>query len=57
MDKQGVGRSYQASSIIGAPLAALLSSPLTLLIPSLVGVATVTAEMYCMSRYTIDIGV
>ncbi|KAH1073017.1 hypothetical protein J1N35_025345 [Gossypium stocksii] len=50
MDKQGVGRSDQASFIIDAPLAALLSSPLTLLMPSLVGVSTVTAEMYCMSR-------
>ncbi|KAJ9171539.1 hypothetical protein P3X46_014895 [Hevea brasiliensis] len=57
MDKQGVGRSGQASSVIGAPLAALLSSPLKLLMPSPVGVATVTAGMYCMSRYATDIGV
>lgn len=57
MDKQGVGRSGQASSAIGAPLAALLSSPLKLLMPSPVGVATVTAGMYCMSRYATDIGV
>ncbi|CAN1794080.1 Protein LEAD-SENSITIVE 1 [Linum perenne] len=42
-DKEGVGRS-------GAPLAAILSSPLKLLMPSPVGVATVTAGMYCMSR-------
>lgn len=57
MDRQGVGRSGQASSFIGAPLAALLSSPLKLLMPSPVGVATVTAGMYCMSRYATDIGV
>ncbi|XP_050203868.1 protein LEAD-SENSITIVE 1-like [Mercurialis annua] len=57
MDKLGVGRSGQASSIVGAPLAALLSSPLKLLMPSPVGVATVTAGMYCMSRYATDIGV
>ncbi|GLU00847.1 hypothetical protein SLE2022_181850 [Rubroshorea leprosula] len=57
VDKQGVGRSGQASSVIGAPLAALLSSPLKLLMPSPVGVATVTAGMYCMSRYATDIGV
>ncbi|XP_057718723.1 protein LEAD-SENSITIVE 1 [Arachis stenosperma] len=57
VDKQGVGRSGQASSIIGAPLAAMLSSPLKLLMPSPVGVATVTAGMYCMSRYATDIGV
>nr|AAM64633.1 unknown [Arabidopsis thaliana] len=57
MDKLGVGRSGQASSIVGAPLAALLSSPSKLLIPSPIGVATVTAGMYCMSRYATDIGV
>ncbi|CAN0889525.1 Protein LEAD-SENSITIVE 1 [Linum grandiflorum] len=56
-DKQGVGRSGQASSVIGAPLAAILSSPLNLLMPNPVGVATVTAGMYCMSRYATDIGV
>ncbi|KAJ4876672.1 NC domain-containing protein-related [Raphanus sativus] len=57
LDKNGVGRSGQASSILGAPLAALLSSPLTLLISNPVGVATATAGMYCMSRYATDIGV
>ncbi|PIN17352.1 hypothetical protein CDL12_09988 [Handroanthus impetiginosus] len=57
VDRLGVGRSGQASSVIGAPLAALLSSPLKLLVPSPVGVATVTAGMYCMSRYATDIGV
>ncbi|KAL8162444.1 hypothetical protein V2J09_013933 [Rumex salicifolius] len=57
VDKAGVGSSGQASSVIGAPLAALLSSPLKLLMPSPVGVATVTAGMYYMSRYATDIGV
>ena len=57
VDSLRVGRSGQASSVIGAPLAALLSSPLKLLMPSPVGVATVTAGMYCMSRYATDIGV
>ncbi|KAG6784891.1 hypothetical protein POTOM_010602 [Populus tomentosa] len=57
MDRLGVGRSGQASTVIGAPLAAILSSPLNLLIPSPVGVATVTAGMFCMSRYATDIGV
>lgn len=56
VDKLGVGRSGQASSIIGAPLAALLSSPLKLLLPSPVG-AVATAGMYCVSRYATDIGV
>jgi hypothetical protein len=57
VDRLGVGRSGQASSVIGAPLAAILSSPLKLLMPSPVGVATMTAGMYCMSRYATDIGV
>lgn len=57
LDRLGVGRSGQASSVIGAPLAALISSPLKLLMPSPVGVATLTAGMYCMSRYATDIGV
>ncbi|KAL3832827.1 hypothetical protein ACJIZ3_007563 [Penstemon smallii] len=57
VDRLGVGRSGQASSVLGAPLAALLSSPLKLLMPSPVGVATVTAGMYCVSRYATDIGV
>ncbi|KAJ0052389.1 hypothetical protein Pint_00621 [Pistacia integerrima] len=57
VDKLGVGRSGQASSVIGAPVAAILSSPLNLLMPSPVGVAAVTAGMYCMSRYATDIGV
>lgn len=52
-----VGRSGQASSVIGAPLAALVSSPMRLLIPSPFGVATMTVGMYCMSRYATDIGV
>lgn len=56
-NKSAVGRSGQASSVIGAPLAALLSSPLKLLMPGPVGVATVTAGMYCASRYATDIGV
>lgn len=57
LDNLGIGRSGQASSVIGAPLAALLSSPLKLLMPSPIGVATVTAGMYCMTRYATDIGI
>ncbi|KAJ9556035.1 hypothetical protein OSB04_010649 [Centaurea solstitialis] len=53
LDKVGCGRSGQAASV----LAALVSSPLKLLIPSPAGVATVTAGMYCMTRYASDIGV
>ncbi|KAG9452661.1 hypothetical protein H6P81_005565 [Aristolochia fimbriata] len=57
LDKSGTGMSGQASSFMGVPVAALVSSPLKLLIPGPVGVATVTAGMYCMSRYATDIGV
>ncbi|XXG76124.1 hypothetical protein AAC387_Pa08g0545 [Persea americana] len=56
-EKSGVGSSGQASSLIGAPLAALLSSPLKFFMAGPVGVATVTAGMYCMSRYATDLGV
>ncbi|KAL4325659.1 hypothetical protein GQ457_11G001720 [Hibiscus cannabinus] len=57
LDNLGIGRSGQASSMIGAPLAALISSSLKVLTPSSIGVATVTAGMYCVSRYATDIGV
>ncbi|XP_057967514.1 protein LEAD-SENSITIVE 1-like [Malania oleifera] len=57
VDSTGLGRSGQASSFIGAPLAAILSSPLKFLMTSPVGVATATAGMYCMSKYATDIGV
>ncbi|XP_022924707.1 uncharacterized protein LOC111432126 isoform X2 [Cucurbita moschata] len=56
-DRLGVGISGQASSVVGAPLAAILSSPLKLLMPSPVGMAVMTAGMYSMSRYATDIGV
>ena len=57
VDRLGVGRSVQDSSAIGAPFAAILSSHLKLIMPIPIGVATVTAGMYCMSRYATDIGV
>ncbi|EPS66031.1 hypothetical protein M569_08744, partial [Genlisea aurea] len=56
-DRNGVGRSGQASSVIGAPLAAILSSPLKMLVPNPVAMGTISAGMYCMSRYATDIGV
>ncbi|PPS00446.1 hypothetical protein GOBAR_AA20214 [Gossypium barbadense] len=57
MEKQGVGKSGQASFVIRASLAALLSSLLKLLMPSPIGMATVTAGMYYMSQYATDIDV
>ncbi|XP_059457927.1 uncharacterized protein LOC132187590 [Corylus avellana] len=46
----------QASSFLGVPWATIVSSPLKWLMPS-PGVATVTAGIYCMTRYANDIGV
>ena len=57
IEDQGVGRSGQASSFIGMPLAAIFSTPFKLLAAGPVGMATVTAGMYCVGRYATDIGV
>lgn len=57
IERNGLGISGQAASIIGAPLAAILSSPFRLLLAGPVGVATVTAGVYCLSRYATDIGI
>ncbi|KAI3843357.1 hypothetical protein MKX03_030458 [Papaver bracteatum] len=56
LNKSGVGRSGQAASVVGAPLAVILATPLMFLMPAPVGMA-VTAGMYCVSRYATDIGV
>ncbi|XP_059457960.1 uncharacterized protein LOC132187613 [Corylus avellana] len=50
----------QATSFLGAPWAAFVSSPLKWLVPNPVGIATVTAGsvlMYCTMRYANDFGV
>ncbi|KAF9614794.1 hypothetical protein IFM89_020648 [Coptis chinensis] len=57
LEKTGIGRSGQASSVLSAPIAALISSPLKMLMAGPVGVATVTAGMYCVSRYGADMSV
>ncbi|KAH7692380.1 Endopeptidase NLPC/P60 domain-containing protein [Dioscorea alata] len=57
LEELGRGRSGQTSSAIGIPLAAIISSPLKLFLAGPVGVATVTAGMYCAGRYITDIGV
>jgi len=56
VEKSGLGRSGQAASILGVPFAAILSSPLGFLLAG-PGVATVTAGLYCLSRYATDIGI
>ncbi|KAJ8650200.1 hypothetical protein MRB53_003223 [Persea americana] len=57
VEKAAVGSSSQASSLIVAPLVALSSFPLQLFKANPVGTATITAAMYCVSRYATDIGV
>ncbi|KAG6498298.1 protein LEAD-SENSITIVE 1-like [Zingiber officinale] len=57
VEELGIGASGQASSLFGVPLAALLSTPFKLLAAGPVGMATVTAGMYCANRYITDIGV
>ncbi|PWZ13972.1 hypothetical protein Zm00014a_011170 [Zea mays] len=57
VEEPGIGTSGQASSAIGVPLAALLSTPFKLLAAGPLGMATVTAGMYCAGRYITDIGV
>uniref|UniRef100_A0A0A9EUA0 LRAT domain-containing protein n=1 Tax=Arundo donax TaxID=35708 RepID=A0A0A9EUA0_ARUDO len=52
-----IGTSGQASSAIGVPLAGLLSTPFKLFAAGPLGMATVTAGMYCAGRYITDIGV
>lgn len=57
VDEAGIGVSGQASSAIGVPLAALLSTPFKIFAAGPLGMATVTAGMYCAGRYITDIGV
>ncbi|KAK3124047.1 hypothetical protein QOZ80_8AG0639730 [Eleusine coracana subsp. coracana] len=56
-DLSGIGRSGQAASAVGVPLAALFSTPFKLVAAGPLGMAAVTAGMYCAGRYITDIGV
>ncbi|KAL6859383.1 hypothetical protein ACP4OV_017642 [Aristida adscensionis] len=53
----GIGRSGQAASAVGVPLAALFSTPFKLFAAGPFGMAAVTAGVYCAGRYITDIGV
>ena len=57
MEKTAIGRSGQAASILGAPFAAVCSSPLSFLMTQSWGLLAVSAAVYCVSRYAADIGV
>ncbi|XP_072965319.1 protein LEAD-SENSITIVE 1-like [Typha angustifolia] len=55
--EQGVvGQSGQAISIIGGPLAAVLSTPFRLVTANVYGMAATAVGVYCASRYVADIG-
>ncbi|XP_043699366.1 protein LEAD-SENSITIVE 1-like [Telopea speciosissima] len=51
-----LGRSGQAISIIGGPLAAVLSTPLRLVTTNVYGMTAAAIGVYCASRYAADIG-
>ncbi|CAL9173231.1 protein LEAD-SENSITIVE 1-like [Musa acuminata AAA Group] len=51
-----VGQSGQAISIIGGPLAAVLSTPFRLITTNVYGMAVTAVGVYCASRYIADIG-
>ncbi|CAH9117833.1 unnamed protein product [Cuscuta epithymum] len=55
-ERSSMGRSGQAVSIIGGPLAAVLSSPLRLVTTNVYGMAAMAVGVYCASRYAADIG-
>lgn len=56
LDQTTLGQSGQAVSIIGGPLAAVLSTPLRLVTTNLYGMAATAVAVYCASRYAADIG-
>ncbi|KAI4348884.1 hypothetical protein L6164_009550 [Bauhinia variegata] len=56
VDQGTIGRSGQAASIIGGPLAAVLSTPLRLVTTNVYGMAATAVGVYCASRYAADIG-
>lgn len=56
VDQGTMGQSGQAVSIIGGPLAAVLSTPLRLVTTNVYGMAATAVTVYCASRYAADIG-
>ncbi|TKY53159.1 LRAT domain protein [Spatholobus suberectus] len=56
VDQGRIGQSGQAVSIIGGPLAAVLSSPLRMVTTNVYGMAVTAIGVYCASRYYADIG-
>lgn len=56
VDQGTIGQGGQAVSIVGGPLAAVLSAPLRLVSTNVYGMAATAVGVYCASRYAADIG-
>jgi hypothetical protein len=56
LEGRTMGQSGQAVSIIGGPIAAVLSTPMRLLTTNVYGMAATAIGVYCASRYATDIG-
>jgi hypothetical protein len=56
VDQRTMGQSGQAASIIGGPLAAVLSMPLRLVTRNVFGIVVAAVGVYCGNRYAADIG-
>ncbi|CAA3031880.1 uncharacterized protein LOC111412676 [Olea europaea var. sylvestris] len=56
LDRNTMGRSGQAVSVVGGPLAAILSTPLRFVTTNVYGMAATAIGAYCASRYSADIG-
>lgn len=56
LDQNTMSQSGQAVSIIGGPLAAVLSTPLRLVTTNVYGMVATAVGVYCASRYAADIG-
>ncbi|KAL0374785.1 UNVERIFIED_CONTAM: hypothetical protein Sradi_3394200 [Sesamum radiatum] len=56
LDQSTMGQSGQAVSIIGGPLAAVLSTPLRFVTTNVYGMVATAVGVYCASRYAADIG-
>ncbi|KAH7442052.1 hypothetical protein KP509_03G068300 [Ceratopteris richardii] len=57
LDSKHVGRSGQAVSFLGMPVATILSSPLRFFAAEVWSTLMITTAMYCLSRYAADVGV
>ncbi|XP_038684269.1 uncharacterized protein LOC119984412 [Tripterygium wilfordii] len=56
VDQGPLGQSGQAVSIVGGPLAAVMSTPLRLVTTNVYGMVATAVGVYCASRYVGDIG-